>query len=120
MNNTIFRSLLFAALIASVTGKFICTQWIFNHTRWNLTSTFIRTVSVHDMPRIRTTNVSRSNERKSGRYHAETIIGADYVDDILLLANASAVTDPLPHSLEQATRGMGLYVNSYKQISCFT
>ena len=41
---------------------------------------------------------------------------ADYANDIVLLANSPAQTESLLHSLEQATGGIGLYVNIDKTI----
>ena len=48
---------------------------------------------------------------KSKWYSAQTIIDADYVDDITLLANTSTQAKSLLHHLEQATDGIGFYVN---------
>ena len=49
-----------------------------------------------------------------------TIIDADYVDDLVLHANAPARAESLMHSLEQAVRGFGFYVNSDKtEFMCF-
>ena len=52
---------------------------------------------------------------RSRRYPAETIIGADYADDLVLLSNIPA----LLHSLEQATRLIGLNANSNKTVHVF-
>ena len=49
---------------------------------------------------------------KSRQYHSETITDADYSDDLALLANIPAQAESLLHRLEQASRGIGLYVNS--------
>ena len=77
------------------------------------------------MPRQRTSNVDRSNERK--RFYTkkarsrwcpvEIITDVDYADDRALLANTP--TEPLLHSLEQAAGGIG-YVNADKtEYMCF-
>ena len=51
---------------------------------------------------------------RSRRYSAETIMIADYTDHLVLLANTLIQTESLQYSLEQAARGIGLYVNSDK------
>ena len=38
----------------------------------------------------------------------------NYVDDLALLANTPTQAESLQHSLEQAARGIGLYMNSDK------
>ena len=42
----------------------------------------------------------------------ESKTNADYIDDLTLLANTSAQVESLLHSLEQAAKGISLYVNS--------
>ena len=50
----------------------------------------------------------------------ETITGADYADDLALLANISAQAEFRLHSLEQTTRSIGLFVNLDKtEVMCF-
>ena len=45
---------------------------------------------------------------------------ADYADDLAFLANTLAKAGSLLHSLEQAPRGIGLYINSDKtEFMCF-
>ena len=44
-------------------------------------------------------------------YPAQTIMDADYADDIALLANAPAQAETLLHSLERAATVIGLHVN---------
>ena len=52
---------------------------------------------------------------KEGRRHlAKTITDADYTDAIAILANTPNQAKTLLHSLEQATAGIGLYVNAHK------
>ena len=51
---------------------------------------------------------------RSRKYPAQTITGADYADDIALLANTPAQAGSLPHSLERAAAGIGLHVNADK------
>ena len=54
------------------------------------------------------------------QYPAETITDTNYANDLMLLANISAQAESLIHNLEQATRGIGLYVKSDKtEIICF-
>ena len=53
-------------------------------------------------------------KRRSRRYSAKTITDADYADDIVILANATAQAKTLLYSLEQASAGIGLHVNAYK------
>ena len=57
---------------------------------------------------------------RSRRYPAQTIMNADYADDIALLANTPAQAESLLHSLKQAAGGIGLYVNTDKtEFMCF-
>ena len=51
---------------------------------------------------------------KSKWYPTETITDVDYAGDLALLVNASAQAESLLHKLEQAARGIGLYINSDK------
>ena len=47
-------------------------------------------------------------------------MGADYADDIMLLANIPTQAKSLLHSLEQAAGGIALYVNTNKtEYTCF-
>ena len=56
----------------------------------------------------------------SRRYLTQTITDADYTNDIVLLANTSTQAKTLLHSLEQATAGIGLHVNTRKtEYICF-
>ena len=56
---------------------------------------------------------------RSKRYLAETITDAHYTGDLALPENIHFQTNSLLHILEQAARGVGLYVNSDKtQIIC--
>ena len=55
--------------------------------------------------------VSRDRSR---RYPAQTIMDADYTDDIALLANTLAQAESRLHSLEQAAGGIGLHLNADK------
>ena len=58
-------------------------------------------------------------KKRSRRYPAKTITGADY-DDTALLANAPAQAETLLHSLERAAAATGLYVNAHKtEYMCF-
>ena len=56
----------------------------------------------------------------SRRYPAQTIMDADYADDIALLANAPAQAETLLHGLERAAARIGLHVNVDKmEYMCF-
>ena len=51
---------------------------------------------------------------RNRQYPTETIMDADYADDIALLANTSTQTESLLHCLKQAASGIGLHVNADK------
>ena len=53
-------------------------------------------------------------QERTRRYHAQTIIDADYADDIALLANTPTQAETLLHSLERAATCIGLHVNAHK------
>ena len=53
-------------------------------------------------------------KERSNRYLAKTITDADFADDIVLLANASAQAETLLHCLERAAAGIGFHVNAHK------
>ena len=55
-------------------------------------------------------NAFKLTKERSRRYSTQTIMDADYADDIALLAKAKT----LLHSLERAAAGIGLYVNADK------
>ena len=48
------------------------------------------------------------------QYLTKTIIDADYTDDLTRLTNTPAQAESLLHSLEQAAKDIGLYMNSDK------
>ena len=61
----------------------------------------------------------------SKRYLAQIITGADYADDIALIANTPTQAESLLHSLEQTAGSIGLRVNvdktetsSHKKETC--
>ena len=57
---------------------------------------------------------------RSRWYPTETIIDADYTENLVLLVNTLAQSESLLHILEQATSGIGLYVNVDKtEFMCF-
>ena len=69
--------------------------------------------------RILSIEVLRENDfeltkKRNRKYPAKTITDADYAKDIALLANTPNQAETLLHSLEQATAGIGLYVNAHK------
>ena len=59
-------------------------------------------------------------KERSRRYPAQTIMDADYANDVALLANTPAQVKTLLHSLEWAAGGIGLHVNADKtEYMCF-
>ena len=65
-------------------------------------------------------NGFKLTKKRSRRYPAKTITGADYADGITLLANAPPQAETLLHSLEWATAGTGFHVNARKiEYMCF-
>ena len=59
-------------------------------------------------------------KKRSRRYPAKTITDADYTDDIVMLANTPNQAETLLHSLERATAGIGLHINTHKtEYMCF-
>ena len=55
---------------------------------------------------------------RSRRYPAEIITGANYADDLALLANALAQAEPLLQRLRQAAGGMASTRTQIKQCTC--
>ena len=53
-------------------------------------------------------------KKRSRRYPTKIITGANYADDIALLANTPDQAETLLHSLERAAAGIGLHVNAHK------
>ena len=53
-------------------------------------------------------------KERSRRYPAQTIMDADYADNIALLANTPAQAKTLLHSLKWAAAGIGFHVNADK------
>ena len=53
-------------------------------------------------------------KKRSKRYPAKTITDANYTDDIAILVNTPNQAETLLYSLEQATAGIGPYVNAHK------
>ena len=106
------------------------TQWWYWFLwRWagSFAKRHINTISINNLPRLRTLKVNRSNERwfhskkkkkkkktTSRRYSADTITGADYTNDLAFLANTLSPVESQLHDLEQVARGIGLYVYSDK------
>ena len=77
---------------------------------------------VHNLPKLRASNIDRFNERKwltleksrNRRYPAQSFTYEDYADDIALLANTPTQTESLLHNLQKAGGGIGLRVNADK------
>ena len=53
-------------------------------------------------------------KERNRRYSAQTITGADYADDIALLANTPTQAETLLHNLERAAAGIGPHDNANK------
>ena len=53
-------------------------------------------------------------KKKCRRYPAKTITGADYADDITILANTLNQAETRLHNLERAAASIGLHVNAHK------
>ena len=61
-----------------------------------------------------------SKYERSRRYPVQTITDANYANDIALLANITANTETLLHSLERAAACIGLHVDTDKtECMCF-
>ena len=59
-------------------------------------------------------NGFKLTKERSSRYSTQTIMDADYTNDIVLLANTPVQAENLLLSLEQAAAGIGLHVNAHK------
>ena len=59
-------------------------------------------------------NGYKLTKERSRRYPAQTIMDADYADDIALRANILTQAEALLHSLERAAAGIGLHFNTDK------
>ena len=65
-------------------------------------------------------NGFKLTKERSRRYPIQTIMDADYTDDIALLANTPTQAKTLLHSLEQTAAVIGLHVNTDKtEYMCF-
>ena len=53
-------------------------------------------------------------KKRSRRHPTKTITDADFADDIAILENTPNQAESLLHSLERATAGIGLHVNTHK------
>ena len=87
---------------------------------------YISTIFVFTLPRLRDSNVHRSNndvtlkKQKADDILQKKKTDADSADDLVLLANTPAQAESHLHSLEQAATGLGLYVNTNKtEQTCF-
>ena len=77
--------------------------------------------SIHNLTRLCAININEMKKKwfctkreRSIGYPTETITVRDYEDDLVLFPNATAQAESLLHNLEQAARGIGLYVHSDK------
>ena len=57
--------------------------------------------------------------RRSTRQHAVYITDTDFADDIALISQSLQHAQDLLQSLEQASNGVGLYLNEYKTESMY-
>ena len=65
-------------------------------------------------------NGFKLTKERSRRYPAQTIMDADYPDDIALLVNTPVQAETLLHSLERAAASIGLHDNTHKtEYMCF-
>ena len=68
-------------------------------------------------------NVLRTSidlKERSRKYPEQTILDANYADDLALLVNTPAHAETLLHSLERAAAGIGLHVNAdWTEYMCF-
>ena len=97
-------------------------EWFLWYCHWSHARRYINTISIHNLPRLRTMNINRFNERKwflfhmhthgTSRWHpTKTITNTDYEDDLTLFINTSAQAESLLYRLEQAARGIGVNMN---------
>ena len=71
------------------------------------------------MDKMKDNSFKLAKERNK-EYPTQTIMDAEYADDIALLVNTPAQAEYLLHSLEQAVASIGLNVNSHKtEYMCF-
>ena len=61
-------------------------------------------------------NGFKLTKERNRRYHVNTIMDADYADDIAPLANTPAQAKTLLHSLERAAAGIGLHTQDGIQV----
>ena len=65
-------------------------------------------------------NGFKLTKERSRRYSTQTLVDADYTDDIALLANTPAQAETLLCSLKRAAAGIGLHINVHKtEYTCF-
>ena len=77
---------------------------------------YVLRTSIHRMKE----NCFKLRKERSRRYPAQTIMDADYSDDIVLLANTPSQVKTQLHSLKQAAAGIGFHVNAHKtEYLCF-
>ena len=94
----------------------------------SLARRYIDTIFIYNLPRLNTMNINRFNEKNSltlkkasrRQYSTETMMDADYTNDLALASNIPAQAKPLMHSMKQAARDIGFYVNPNKtEFLCF-
>ena len=65
-------------------------------------------------------NVFTLEKARSRQHSAQTIMDADYTDEIALVANTLGQAESLLHRLEKAAGGIGIHVNADKtEYMCF-
>ena len=98
-------------------------HWFLWDCHWSLVRRYIGIISIHNLLKLCSANVNRSNERKwfhtkrarGKRYPAKTIIATDYKDNQgLFFTNISAQIKFLPHSLKRVLKSICFYMNSDK------
>ena len=90
------------------------------HCYWSLTRRYISPKNVYNLLRLITMNINRSNKRiwfhiektRNRKYMTETMTDTDNTDD------TPVQVECLLHSLKEAARGIGFYMNA-KRLSSY-
>ena len=79
-------------------------HWFLQRSRWSFARRFISTIFVYYLPRLITSNVNESNQRKwffdkkKERRQSETTTNENYVDDLEQFVNTPVQAESLFHS----------------------
>ena len=117
LTNDLFKETIKTRMMLNKTHKSKCllTGWrrrLFEHCCWCSSRGYINPKSVHNLPRLRTSNADWSNESV---LHAQKRQEADDIPHKLMLcSNSPAQAESLLHSIEKAASGIGLHVNADK------